>query len=62
MLNLPKIKSIDEYLNRKFYMHPLVHFLMKGVKLLEKGKYECSMCGVEHEREIDAIQCGCGYD
>jgi hypothetical protein len=35
---------------------------MKGVKVLERGKYECSMCGVEHEREIDAIQCGCGYD
>jgi hypothetical protein len=32
------------------------------VRKLSEEKYECRMCGTEHKSEIEAIQCGCGFD
>jgi DNA-directed RNA polymerase subunit RPC12/RpoP len=32
------------------------------VWILDGKEYVCDQCGAEHDTEIEAIQCGCGYD
>ncbi len=62
----PKLRmsaSVDLTDSKIYYIPNFQRFQVKmEVRKILRESFVCVKCGKEHAYEVEAIQCGCGYD